>query len=314
MSDKPVILLMGPTASGKTRLAMELYDRGGFELINVDSALVYRGMNIGSAKPSAEELTQYPHRLVDIRDPDQPYSVASFYDDAWQAIDEVLARGNTPLLVGGTILYFKALVDGLADMPSADPALRAEIEARANKEGWPALHEELAKVDPQAAARLHPNHSQRIQRALEVYYVSGKSLTQWHQEQGDHERAKGYNLKPIAIMADTRELLDQRIEGRFEAMLEQGLIDEVNRLRDQYDLNLDLPSMRSVGYRQVWQYLEQELTYDQMVEDANTATRRLARRQLTWLRKWPDLPWLYVGEEVNWSDLASQLMDQLDLV
>jgi len=311
MQKPKVVLLMGPTASGKTRLAMELYDRGGFELVNVDSALVYRGLNIGSAKPTADELARYPHHLVDIRDPDDPYSVANFYDDAWRVIDDILERGNTPLLVGGTILYFKALVDGLADMPSADPVLRADIERRATERGWPALHAELAEIDPVTADRLHPNHSQRIQRALEVYYVSGKPMSQWHAEQQIHERVEHYDIRPIAIMADSRELLDQRIEGRFEAMLDAGFVDEVKSLRERFDLSLDMPSMRSVGYRQVWLYLENELSYDQMVEEGNTATRRLSRRQLTWLRKWPDLPWIYAGNDVNWSLLCDQLMDKL---
>ncbi|WP_299594433.1 tRNA (adenosine(37)-N6)-dimethylallyltransferase MiaA [uncultured Microbulbifer sp.] len=289
-SNRPrAIFLMGPTASGKTDLAMAISDRLPVELISVDSALVYRGLDIGSAKPTAEELARYPHRLIDICDPAESYSAGRFREDALEAMNEISGRGKIPLLVGGTMLYFKALLQGMAEMPQADPAFRAKIEARAEKEGWPALHAELARVDPALAAELHPNHSVRIERALEVYHLSGKTMTQLRAEQDSDSLHAQYDIQQLAIVPTDRSLLHRRIAERFERMLENGFLDEVKGLRARGDLHRDLPAIRAVGYRQVWEYLDGETDYRQMVEAGIAATRQLAKRQLTWLRRWPDL-------------------------
>ncbi|MFD1215772.1 tRNA (adenosine(37)-N6)-dimethylallyltransferase MiaA [Microbulbifer celer] len=288
--DKPrVIFLMGPTASGKTDLAMAISDHLPVELVSVDSALVYRGLDIGSAKPSAEELARYPHHLIDICDPADSYSAGRFRSDALAVIADIHRRGKIPLLVGGTMLYFRALLHGMAEMPAADPDFRARIEARAEKEGWPALHAELAQVDPELAAELHPNHSVRIERALEVFHLSGKTMTALRAEQQKDSLAQHYRVQQLAIVPRDRAILHQRIALRFERMLENGFIEEVRGLRARGDLHPDLPAIRAVGYRQVWQYLEGETDYPQMVAAGIAATRQLAKRQLTWLRRWPDV-------------------------
>ncbi|WP_413665829.1 tRNA (adenosine(37)-N6)-dimethylallyltransferase MiaA [Microbulbifer sp. CNSA002] len=288
---------MGPTASGKTDLAMALADRLPVELISVDSALVYRGLDIGSAKPSVEELAAYPHRLIDVCDPSESYSAGRFRKDALEAMAEITAAGKVPLLVGGTMLYFRALLEGMAKLPEADAAVRAEIEARAEREGWPALHAELAQVDPQLAAELHPNHSVRIERGLEVYRLTGVPLSQLRREQEAGGIQEQYQVCQMAIMPRDRSLLHQRIELRFRKMLAAGFIDEVQGLLDRGDLHEDLPAIRAVGYRQVWQHLQGQTDYDDMVAAGIAATRQLAKRQLTWLRRWPDLLTLYTQDE-----------------
>ncbi len=292
-----LICLLGPTASGKTDLAIELAQARDCELVSVDSALVYRGLDIGSAKP------EYPHHLVDIRDPDEIYSAAEFVADATRVIGEITARGRTPLLVGGTMLYFKALLEGLAPMPGADPAIRSDIEALAAREGWPRVHAELAAVDPESAARIHPNHSQRLSRALEVYRSSGTTMSQWHRHPG--QAAEGdaiiqrYRVVQLAIAPLDRAELHRRIEKRFEQMMDAGFLDEVRRLWQRGDLHPGLPAVRAVGYRQLWQHLEGECSLEEAIAKAVAATRQLAKRQLTWLRKWPDLRWIYTDREGN---------------
>lgn len=282
------IWLMGPTASGKTGLALELARRLPVELISVDSALVYRSMDIGTAKPDAETLREFPHRLIDIIEPTEAYSAARFRADALEAMREIHARGRIPLLVGGTMLYYRALQDGLADLPAADPALREVIQAEAEERGWAALHDELAKVDPQAAARIHPNDPQRLGRALEVWRLTGVPLSEW-QARGREQAAPEVGRVLKLALLPPRELLRDRIAERFTQMLSAGFIDEVETLRARADLHLGLPSMRSVGYRQVWEYLDGAHTYERMVELGVTATRGLAKRQMTWLRSERDL-------------------------
>ena len=282
------ICLMGPTASGKTALALALADHLDCELISVDSAQVYRGMDIGTAKPEPAVLARYPHRLIDIRDPAEPYSAAEFRRDALAAIAEILAAGRTPLLVGGTMLYFRTLIHGLADMPGADPAIRAGIAALAAREGWAAVHRRLAEVDPGSAARIDPANRQRVQRALEVFLASGRPMSSLHAAQ----RPAGdlpCRLLQLALVPADRAALHRRIAERFHAMLAAGFLDEVQALQARGDLHPDLPSIRSVGYRQAWDYLEGRLSRDAMVERAIAATRQLAKRQLTWLRSWPEL-------------------------
>jgi len=282
--DAPSILfVMGPTAAGKTELALACAEQFDCELISVDSALVYRDMDIGTAKPDAQTLQQAPHALIDIIDPNESYSVGSFRDDALAEISAVLERGRTPLLVGGTMLYYRALQQGLSALPAADEAVRSRLAAEAQASGWLAMHQRLTQVDPASARRIHPNDPQRIQRALEVYEISGKTLSEMWQQQ----TAQGlpYKLAKIAYFPQDRELLRQRIAQRFHQMLRQGFIEEVEALRARGDLSLDMPSMRCVGYRQVWEYIEGVLSHDEMVEKAITATRKLAKRQLTWLRK-----------------------------
>ena len=296
----PAIFLMGPTAAGKTDLALELARVLPCDLISVDSALVYRGMDIGTAKPERAVLDEFPHALIDIRDPAESYSAAEFRADALAAMAESTARGRIPLLVGGTMLYYKALLEGLADMPSADPAIRAELEARAASEGWEVLHRELALVDPESAARIHPNDPQRLTRALEVYRVSGLSMTEHRRRQAAGNPDTGtsavgqlpYTVAQLAIAPAQRQVLHERIAQRFRVMLEQGFVEEVEALRRRSDLHAGLPSIRAVGYRQVWEYLDGELSRDEMVERGIIATRQLAKRQFTWLRGWDGLQWL----------------------
>jgi len=296
----PAIFLMGPTAAGKTDLAIELTKVLPCELISVDSALVYRGMDIGTAKPSRELLAQFPHSLIDILDPAESYSAADFRTDALAAMADITTRGKIPLLVGGTMLYYKALLEGLADMPAADPQVRAELEDEAARLGWQALHDQLAAVDPESAARIHPNDPQRLTRALEVYRVSGLTMTAHRQRQLAQSTEAGasgrsqlpYTVANLAIAPANRQVLHQRIAQRFTQMLEQGFIDEVVALRSRSDLHAGLPSIRAVGYRQVWDHLDGKLTSAEMQERGIIATRQLAKRQFTWLRSWADLQWL----------------------
>ncbi len=281
---------MGPTASGKTAMAVELVQRKPLQIISVDSAQVYRGMDIGTGKPDADTLRIAPHRLIDIKDPAEPYSASEFRQDALREIAEVIAAGDTPLLVGGTMLYFKALRDGLAELPEADPNTRREIEELAAAEGWEKVHTELAKVDPESARRIHPNDPQRLQRALEIYLVSGQTMTEFHARESESGSNKlPFELVFFAIQPPDRDVLHEQIAERFQQMLDQGLVEEVRRLYQRGDLHPMLPSIKSVGYRQVWQHLEGELSYDAMVERSIIATRQLAKRQLTWLRSWENL-------------------------
>jgi len=301
-STPTVICLMGPTAAGKTDMALHLAERLPCELISVDSALVYRGMDIGTAKPDADTLARYPHHLVDILDPAEAYSAARFRSDAQRLIADIIARGRIPLLVGGTMLYYKALAGGLAQMPAADPVVRQRIEAMAAAQGWEAVHAELARVDPPSAARIHPNDPQRIQRAYEVFLLSGVTLTDWHARQAleiAQSSATGganmsYTTRYVAVAPRERHILHERIALRFSQMIEQGFIAEVEALHARGDLDVSMPSVRAVGYRQAWDYLEGKLSLDEMVERGVIATRQLAKRQFTWLRGW--------HEEIEWFD------------
>lgn len=287
----PAICLLGPTAAGKTALAIELVRRFPCEIINVDSAQIYRDMDIGTGKPDAATLALAPHRLLGFLDPAQVYSASRFRADALREMADIRALGRIPLLVGGTMLYFKALRDGLAIMPGADQQIRQQITAKAEAHGWVAVHADLQEVDPGSARRIHPNDPQRLQRALEIFLVSGKSMTQWHQE--SHALRAGslcpFDLHFLSIQPRSRSVLHDRIAARFRHMLEQGLVGEVEALRRRGDLTLAMPSMRAVGYRQVWQYIAGELAFDAMVEQGIIATRQLAKRQSTWLRSWENL-------------------------
>ncbi|AKF39856.1 TPA: tRNA (adenosine(37)-N6)-dimethylallyltransferase MiaA [Yersinia enterocolitica] len=285
----PAIFIMGPTASGKTALSIALRQRLPVELVSVDSALIYRGMDIGTAKPSAEELALAPHRLIDIRDPAESYSAADFRKDALKEMADITAAGRIPLLVGGTMLYFKALLDGLSPLPSADPQVRQRIEQQAVELGWEALHQQLAEIDPVAAARIHPNDPQRLSRALEVFFISGKTLTELTKISGE---TLPYRVHQFAIAPVSRELLHQRIELRFHQMLDAGFETEARALFDRGDLHTDMPAIRCVGYRQMWSYLSGEIDYDEMVYRGICATRQLAKRQMTWLRGWGSVQWL----------------------
>ncbi|ART64800.1 tRNA (adenosine(37)-N6)-dimethylallyltransferase MiaA [Kushneria marisflavi] len=284
-SGPPVIMLMGPTAVGKTDLAIELHEQLGVELISVDSALVYRGMDIGTAKPSRLELARAPHRLIDIRDPSEPYSGVAFRDDALGCIKDITARGRVPLLVGGTMLYFRLLTEGAADMPQADPDIRQALREMLERGGPGALHDELSRVDPEAAARLHPNDPQRLMRALEVYRVSGETLSAHWARQAPVTLP--FTPHPIALLPGDRQQLHTRIGQRLDKMFADGFVEEVEGLRARGDLSPDLPSMKSVGYRQVWEGLDRGDDRPQMAFKALTATRQLAKRQMTWLRRWP---------------------------
>ena len=290
----PVIFLMGPTASGKTDLALQLCKNLPCDIISVDSSQVYRSMDIGTAKPEAEVLRDAPHRLIDICDPAEAYSVGAFLSDARREIDEISAAGRIPLLVGGTMLYFKALREGIADLPPANEKIRGKIDQQAAEKGWPFVHALLAEVDPEGAATIHPNHSQRISRALEVYRVSGLPLSQLIKQQlekgcGVPPLENDYRIVQLALIPTDRAALHQRIEQRFELMLDAGFIDEVKMLRQRGDLSVDLPAVRAVGYRQIWAYLDDEYSYEEMLARGVAATRQLAKRQLTWLRGWSDL-------------------------
>ena len=281
---------MGPTASGKTDLAIALRQQLPVEVISVDSALIYRGMDIGTAKPSQAELELAPHRLIDILDPAESYSVMNFREDALREMTEITAQGRIPLLVGGTMLYYKSLLDGLSPLPSADPSILAQSEAKAEQIGWSGLHQILSQIDPIAAERINPNDSQRINRALEVFYISGKTMTELTASQGE---GIPYDIIQFAIAPQDRAVLHQRIEQRFHKMIDLGFEQEVRKLYERGDLSVDLPSIRCVGYRQMWEYLAGQISLDEAIFKGICATRQLAKRQITWLRGWTsELEWL----------------------
>lgn len=308
MSDRPLaVLLMGPTASGKTALALELAARFPCDIISVDSAQVYRGLDIGSAKPGPEVLAAAPHRLIDICEPTEAYSAARFRADALREMAASVARGRIPLLVGGTLLYFRALQQGLSSLPEADPALRARLEGEAAALGWADLHRRLLAVDPEAGARIHPHDAQRIQRALEVFALTGRPLSQLQRESGPEPRLP-YRLLKLVRAPRERAVLRERIAVRFQAMLEAGFEEEVRNLWARGDLTADLPAMRSVGYRQILNYLLGGSSFGVMIERGVIATRQLAKRQLTWLRAEPDCHWLFDDEDPP--DQAQRLLHQ----
>lgn len=291
--NRPLLLcIMGPTAAGKTDLATDLAEALNGELVSVDSALVYRGLDIGSAKPD------YPHHLIDIRDPAESYSAADFAADAGRVVKDIVGRGRTPILVGGTMLYFRAFLQGLAAMPASDPAIRAELAAAAGRDGWPALHARLAEVDPVAAAAIHPHHSQRISRALEVFAGTGIPLSEWHQRPAASPAAR-YRAVQLVVCPQQRTELHRRIELRFRSMLAQGFLQEVAALHRRPDLHPDLPSIRAVGYRQLWRHLDGDCSLEEAVQQGLAASRQLAKRQLTWLRRWPGLYWLLTDAAGN---------------
>lgn len=280
---RQAVCLMGPTASGKTDVAIRLCKRFPFDIISVDSALVYRGMEIGTAKPDAETLRRAPHRLVNIREPEESYSAGDFVRDAIAEIESILAAGRIPLLVGGTMLYFRALTEGIAELPAADPEIRAKIDANADKIGWEALHQQLLDVDPEAAARIKPGDRQRIQRALEVFLSTGTTLSEWQKRSG-RGRMIDVEFCKLALLPATRSLLHERIETRLKTMFNNGLLEEVKALYDRPGLTSEHPSMRAVGYRQVWEYLDGRVSVEEARDKALFATRQLAKRQITWLR------------------------------
>jgi tRNA dimethylallyltransferase len=282
----PALFLMGPTASGKTKLAIELCEHLPCEIISVDSALIYRGMDIGTAKPNAAELKKAPHRLINILDPAQSYSVAEFRKDALLAMQDITARGNIPLLVGGTMLYYKALIDVLSPLPKSDQDIRRAIETQAEESGWERLHQQLAQIDPASAKRIHPNDPQRLIRALEVYLLTNRSMTDL---MTTRSAPIPYNIKQFYIAPEDRKVLHQRIAQRFQQMVDIGFQAEVEKLKNRGDLHLNLPSIRCVGYRQMWQHLDGDFDFNEMREKSIAATRQLAKRQLTWLRGWGNI-------------------------
>ena len=286
MRERTAYVLLGPTASGKSRLALELAARHALEIVSMDSGQVYRGMDIGTAKPTPEERSRVPHHLIDVIDPTQSYSAGRFRADCVGATLEILDRGRIPLVVGGTMLYYRALAQGIDPLPPAEPELRRQIDARAARHGWPALHAELARVDPTAAARIAPNDAQRIQRALEVYELTGKPLSA---QQGASPAPLPFRLEAYALVPEDRAELHRRIAGRFERMLREGLVEELQALRARYTLHARLPSMRCVGYRQAWEYLEGRIDRKALRAQGIAATRQLAKRQLTWLRRLPGI-------------------------
>ena len=304
MTQQPLALfLMGPTASGKTDLAIALRQQLPVEVISVDSALIYKGMDIGTAKPTPAELALAPHRLIDILDPKESYSAMNFREDALKEMAEISASGRIPLLVGGTMLYYKALLEGLSPLPSADPTIRAEIEEKAAKIGWAGMHQELLAIDPVAGARINPNDSQRINRALEVFYITGKTMTELTAEKGE---ALPYRLLQFAIAPQDRAILHERIALRFQKMMDLGFEEEVKRLFLREDLHIDLPSIRCVGYRQMWEYLQGDISLDEAIYKGICATRQLAKRQITWLRGWKD--------EITWLDSLNQEQAKLTMI
>lgn len=304
MTQQPLALfLMGPTASGKTDLAIALRQQLPVEVISVDSALIYKGMDIGTAKPTPAELALAPHRLIDILDPKESYSAMNFREDALKEMAEISASGRIPLLVGGTMLYYKALLEGLSPLPSADPIIRAEIEEKAAKIGWVGMHQELLAIDPVAGARINPNDSQRINRALEVFYITGKTMTELTAEKGE---ALPYRLLQFAIAPQDRAILHERIALRFQKMMDLGFEEEVKRLFLREDLHIDLPSIRCVGYRQMWEYLQGDISLDEAIYKGICATRQLAKRQITWLRGWKD--------EITWLDSLNPEQAKLTMI
>jgi tRNA dimethylallyltransferase len=309
-----LIYLMGPTASGKTELAIELAHCLPCDIVSVDSAMVYREMDIGTAKPTPEQLKITPHRLIDICDPIDPYSVGQFVADASREIDSIQAQQRIPLLVGGTMLYFRTLQKGITDLPCADPAVRHRLEEEAKQIGLDAMHARLASIDPAAASRIDPHDGQRIQRALEVYDITGKPLSVHWAEDKENQSKKGldltarYRIINIAVAPFDRKEIHARISLRFEQMLQKGFVEEVETLMKRGNLNPDLPSLRAVGYRQVWNYLQNKLTFDEMSQQAIIATRQLAKRQLTWLRSWPTLQWFDSQSPTVLQDIQTYLM------
>lgn len=300
----PVIAIMGPTASGKTGLALDIAAKVESEVISVDSALVYKGMDIGTAKPTQEEQAGVAHHLIDIIDPAQSYSVSQFVNDTNALIGDILARGKVPILAGGTMMYFNALINGISPLPKSDETIRDEITQQAQRLGWSKLHDELRGVDPISGERIHPNDPQRITRALEVYRSTGKTLTHWQQQEGEK---CPYNIAQFAIAPADRAVLHERIATRFDLMLEQGFENEVVKLYERSDLHEDLPSIRSVGYRQMWQYLDGQLSYAEMRERGIIATRQLAKRQLTWLRGWEQVTWLDTFANDNLTKITAKV-------
>ena len=300
----PVIAIMGPTASGKTGLALDIAAKVESEVISVDSALVYKGMDIGTAKPTQEERAGVVHHLIDIIDPAQSYSVSQFVNDTNALIGDILARGKVPILAGGTMMYFNALINGISPLPKSDETIRDEITQQAQRLGWSKLHDELRGVDPISGERIHPNDPQRITRALEVYRSTGKTLTHWQQQEGEK---CPYNIAQFAIAPADRAVLHERIATRFDLMLEQGFENEVVKLYERSDLHEDLPSVRSVGYRQMWQYLDGQLSYAEMRERGIIATRQLAKRQLTWLRGWEQVTWLDTFANDNLTKITAKV-------
>nr|WP_181417293.1 tRNA (adenosine(37)-N6)-dimethylallyltransferase MiaA [Alteromonas macleodii] len=300
----PVIAIMGPTASGKTGLALDIAAKVESEVISVDSALVYKGMDIGTAKPTQEEQAGVVHHLIDIIDPAQSYSVSQFVNDTNALIGDILARGKVPILAGGTMMYFNALINGISPLPKSDEKTRDEITQQAQRLGWSKLHDELRGVDPISGERIHPNDPQRITRALEVYRSTGKTLTHWQQQEGEK---CPYNIAQFAIAPADRAVLHERIATRFDLMLEQGFENEVVKLYERSDLHEDLPSIRSVGYRQMWQYLDGQLSYAEMRERGIIATRQLAKRQLTWLRGWEQVTWLDTFANDNLTKITAKV-------
>lgn len=307
----PVICLTGPTGVGKTALALELAEQFPVEIVSADSALVYRHMNLGTSKPQAEVLARIPHHLVDIIDPTQHYSAGRFQAEAAAVITRIRERGKVPLIVGGTLLYLRALEQGLASLPEADHQLRAELSARAAVEGWSGLHKELQRIDPAAAERIHPHDPQRIQRALEVWYVTGKTLTA-HQQVSVGPRCE---LHKLCLMPRDRAVLHEQIAHRFEHMLNHGLVDEVRQMRRQFALHSDLPSMKSVGYRQVWAHLEGLYSYAELRQRGTAATRQLAKRQYTWLRAQTNMQCFDIGLRDSLQQRVARLIcEQTDLL
>ena len=280
------IVITGPTASGKTALALQLAAQMDVEIISADSAQVYRGMDIGTAKPDAATLAATPHHLIDIRNPEDPYSAANFRKDAMRLVNEIRERNRVPLIVGGTMLYLKALQDGLTDLPDADQAVRDEILFQAERDGWDAVHTELRSIDPESAARIKPGDKQRLQRALEVFRLTGKSLTDLHK---NTQQACPFPLLFIAVVPPDRKILHARIEDRFMQMLASGFVAEVARLRSDKALHAELPAIKAVGYRQIWAHLGGEIDHQSMIDSAVAATRQLAKRQYTWLRSWSEV-------------------------
>jgi tRNA dimethylallyltransferase len=297
----PVIFLMGPTASGKTDLAISLREQMPVELINVDSAQIYQQMDIGTAKPDAETLRKAPHRLLGFCDPANAYSAADFANDAKREIADIHSMGRIPLLVGGSMLYFKVLLEGLSDLPAADADIRKGIQEQADRDGWASVHQQLQSVDPMTAEKLHPNHSQRIQRALEVYRITGTPLSEL-QSQSEGGIENDYDVRQYALVVQNRALLHQRIEQRFMAMMKAGFASEVKQLFQRGDLHADLPSIRAAGYRQLWDYYEGHYGLDEAVEKAIIATRQLAKRQQTWLRNWPNSREIQVDNQQGYQD------------
>jgi len=311
MTKQPAaVFIMGPTASGKTDLAIELVKHYPFEIISVDSALVYKDMTIGTAKPGKEELAIAPHHLIDFLDPAQSYSTAAFREDALRLMADIHSRNKIPLLVGGTMLYHRSLLYGLSELPKSDQAVRDKLEAETKQYGNATMHEKLALIDPQAAKKIHPNDPQRVQRALEVYQISGKTMTQLQQE--NQAEALPWETYKIIIAPESRDLLRQRIALRFKQMIEQGFIEEVQQLYKRDDLDLSVASMRAVGYRQVWEYLQGKMTKEQMIERSITVTRQFAKRQMTWLRREEDALWIATEADNIFQQASNYLKPVLD--